>query len=105
VKIYLTVSAEFERGMVTYIEGDPRFKSIKHDSRSLVYAWAQKEFKNLMKAREAGVRVPKPIAVEKNVLLMEFIGEKGVSASTLREARPRNPKTMYKTLLSIVKRV
>ena len=33
VKIYLTVSAEFKRGMVPYIEGDPRFKEVKHDSR------------------------------------------------------------------------
>ena len=33
VKIYLTSSAEFKRGMHKYIEGDPRFKDVKHDTR------------------------------------------------------------------------
>ena len=105
VKIYLTVSAEFRRGMIPYIEGDPRFKGVKRDSKSLVYTWAQKEFKNLEKAQKAGVRVPKPIIVEKNVLIMEFIGENGATAPTLKEEQPRNPKTMYKTILSNIKRL
>ncbi|RLG98099.1 serine protein kinase RIO, partial [Candidatus Bathyarchaeota archaeon] len=63
IKIYLTTSAEFRRGMLPYIEGDPRFKRVKRDTHSLVYVWAQKEFKNLKLAYEAGVKVPKPIAV------------------------------------------
>jgi len=105
VKIYLTVSAEFKRGMIPYVEGDPRFKTVRHDSKSLVYTWAQKEFKNLERAGEAGLRVPKPIVVEKNVLIMEFIGENDVPAPTLREERPSNPKTIYKALLSSVKKL
>jgi len=36
---------------------------------------------------------------------MEFIGENGVSAPTLKEESPRNPKTMYKTLLSNIKKL
>jgi RIO kinase 1 len=47
IKIYLTVAAEFKKGKLQYIEGDPRFKRVKHDTRSLVFAWALKEFKNL----------------------------------------------------------
>lgn len=74
VKIYLTVSAEFKKRM-QYIAGDPRFSEIKHGSRSLIMMWARKEFKNLQTARAAGVRVPLPIAVKKNVLVMEFIGD------------------------------
>ncbi len=80
VKIYLTSSAEFKKGMHKYIEGDPRFKDVKHDTRSLMTVWAQKEFRNLKEATDAKVRVPKPIAVKSNVVVMEFIGEKGVSA-------------------------
>src|SRR4030067_2711436 len=80
VKIYLTSSAEFKKGMFKYIEGDYRFKSVKHDTRSLIFAWAQKEFRNLEQATRAKVRVPKPIVVKNNVLVMEFIGEKGVRA-------------------------
>ena len=85
IKIYLTVSAEFRRGMLPYIMGDPRFQNIKRGGRSLIYAWARKEFKNLILASEAGVRVPKPIAVSNNVLIMEFIGENGTPAPQLKD--------------------
>jgi RIO kinase 1 len=74
VKIYLTVSAEFKKRM-QYIAGDPRFSDLKRGSRSLIMTWARKEFKNLQTAHAVGVRVPLPIAVKKNVLVMEFIGD------------------------------
>ena len=80
IKIYLTISAEFKKGKAKYIDGDPRFKHVKHNSRSLVFAWALKEFKNLQLAQKAKVRVPKPIAIKKNVLIMEFIGKDGTPA-------------------------
>ena len=72
VKIYLTVSAEFKKRM-QYIAGDPRFSDIKLGSRSLIMTWARKEFKNMWTAHTVGVRVPLPIAVKKNVLVMEFV--------------------------------
>jgi len=99
IKIYLTVSAEFRKGMLKYIEGDPRFKGVKHDSRSLIFAWAQKEFKNLELATSAKVRVPKPIAVKNNVLIMEFIGKNGVTAPSMKEQPPSNPEKIYNILL------
>ena len=74
VKIYLIVSAEFKKRM-QYIAGDPRFSDIKRGSRSLIMTWARKEFKNMHTAHAAGVRVPLPIAVKKNVLVMEFIAD------------------------------
>jgi len=106
IKIFLTISAEFKRGgMIPYIEGDPRFAHVKRDTRSLVYAWAQKEFKNLAQATQAGVRVPKPIDVSRNVLIMEFIGEDGKSAPLLREIEVKNPKRVYSQVLAEVKRL
>ena len=105
IKIYLTISAEFKKGKLQYIEGDPRFKHIKHDSRSLVFAWALKEFKNLQLAHRAKVRVPKPIAIKKNVLVMEFIGENGDPAPELKELPPKSPDKIYKELLEYVKRL
>jgi RIO kinase 1 len=74
VKIYLIVSAEFKKRM-QYIAGDPRFSDIKRGSRSLIMTWARKEFKNMHTAHAAGVRVPLPIAVKKNVLVMEFVSD------------------------------
>jgi len=105
IKIYLTVSAEFRKGMLTYITGDPRFKHVKRDQRSLVYTWARKEFTNLREAHDAKVRVPKPYAVQNNILLMEFIGEDGVSAPLLRELELRKPERTYRRILLYVKRL
>ena len=105
IKIYLTVSAEFKRGKLIYIEGDPRFAHVKRDTRSLVYAWAQKEFKNLELACAAKVRVPKPIAVKNNVLVMEFIGKNGVSAPLMKDVPPKNPERIYKLLITYLKRL
>jgi len=91
--------------MHKYIEGDPRFKDVKHDTRSLIAVWAQKEFRNLKEATDAKVRVPKPIAVKSNVVVMEFIGSKGVSAPSLKEQPPNNPERVYKTLVTYLKRL
>jgi len=105
IKIYLTLSAEFRKGMLKYIEGDPRFKGVRRDTRSLIFAWAQKEFKNLEQATLAKVRVPKPIAVKNNVLIMEFIGKNGVSAPSMKEQVPKNPEKIYETLLTYLRRL
>ena len=105
IKIYLTVSAEFKKGKLPYIEGDPRFAHVRRDTRSLVYAWAQKEFKNLELAYAAKVRVPRPIAVRNDVLVMEFIGRNGVSAPLMKEAPPKNPERIYKILITYLKRL
>ena len=105
VKIYLTSSAEFKKGMMMYIEGDYRFKNVKHDTRSLIYTWAQKEYRNLQEAERAKIRVPTPIALESNVLIMEFLGKDGVSAPTLKEQPPDDPIKTYKLLLTYMKRL
>ncbi|MEM3000478.1 MAG: serine protein kinase RIO [Candidatus Bathyarchaeia archaeon] len=105
VKIYLTTAAEFRKGRLKYIEGDYRFKGVKRDTRSLVFAWAQKEFKNLEQAYDAKVRVPKPIAVKDNVLIMEFIGKDGVNAPSLKEQSPANAAKVYKLLLTYLERL
>ena len=74
VKIYRVSTAETDF-MLEYIIGDPRFKSVKRRSRLLIPQWATKEYKNLLRYHEAGLPVPKPIAIERNVLIMEFIGD------------------------------
>ncbi|HID19167.1 TPA: serine protein kinase RIO [Candidatus Bathyarchaeota archaeon] len=103
VKIYLTVTAEFKRGILPYIKGDVRFKHVKGGTRVLIYAWAEKEFKNLTLAHQANVRVPKPYAVRNNVLVAEFIGEKGVPAPLLKEVELENPEETYLELLEAVR--
>jgi len=86
VKIYLTSTAEFKKGMLKYILGDPRFENIpRRSTKQLIYAWTRKEFRNLKRLYNSGVRVPRPIFVFKNILVMEFIGENGVRAPLLKE--------------------
>ncbi|MCW4022500.1 MAG: serine protein kinase RIO [Candidatus Bathyarchaeota archaeon] len=105
VKIYLTSSAEFKKGMLPYIEGDQRFAHVRRDTRSLIYTWAQKEYKNLQRAHEAKVNVPVPIAVQKNVLIMSFIGKNGERAPLLKESELDDPQKIFKLLLTYMKRL
>ncbi len=105
LKVYLTTSAEFRKGMLTYIEGDPRFFRFKRDTRSMVYLWAQKEFKNLQSAFSAAVRVPRPWNLDGNVLAMEFIGDGGEPAPLLKEARLTDPGRIYRRVLGFVNKL
>jgi RIO kinase 1 len=73
VKIYLTAASDFRKRMA-YIAGDRRFARLPSGSRQIIFLWVRKEFKNLQLAESSGIRVPKPYAFEKNVLVMEFIG-------------------------------
>jgi RIO kinase 1 len=91
--------------MLPYIEGDPRFAHVRRDTRSLIYTWAQKEFKNLQRAKEAGVNVPEAFAVQKNVLIMEFIGKDGERAPLMKEIALEDPEKVFKRLLTDVKRL
>ncbi|MGQ9514160.1 MAG: serine protein kinase RIO [Thermoproteota archaeon] len=103
VKIYLTGSAEFRKGMMPYILGDYRFSHIKKDVRSIVSVWARKEFVNLREFWRAKVPVPEPLHVERNVLVMGFIGEGGIRAPLLSEIDPPNPSGTYERLIEIVR--
>jgi len=85
VKIYRVATATF-KNFGKYIIGDPRFRSIGKDHRGLIGLWAQKEYKNLARLREAGVRVPEPIACREHVLVMEYIGQPDAAAPMLRDA-------------------
>jgi RIO kinase 1 len=100
VKIYYTHTADFRKGMLQYIEGDPRFKRVKSSQRALIYTWTQKEFNNLQLCEEAWVNSPRPIEFYRNILVMNFIGEDGVPAPLLREIDPPDPTGFYDLVLN-----
>ncbi len=85
VKIYLTATSEF-RKRLGYIAGDRRFANLPSNSRSVIYLWTRKEFKNLQLADSAGVRVPEPLAFHKNIIVMEYIGVPPERAPTFAES-------------------
>jgi RIO kinase 1 len=103
VKIYRMSTAEMDF-MKEYIIGDPRFKRVGKRSRTLVPLWATKEFKNLQRYTEAGVKVPKPIAIERNVLVMEFIGDskKLLPAPLLKDVYLESPVDVFNQLMEMV---
>lgn len=104
VKIY-TVEASSYQNMQQYLFGDPRFKGIKRNRRSIIHNWCKKEFKNLKKAQSIGLNVPTPVAFEKNVLLLEFLGEDFRPAPRLNEIELENPETALDYLVDAMDRL
>ncbi|TQQ82546.1 serine protein kinase RIO [Halonotius terrestris] len=104
VKIFRVNASPFQQ-MRTYLEGDPRFEGIGNDKKQVVLAWVRKEFANLGRAREAGVRVPRPIAVERNVLVMELVGLVEDRARRLAEVNVENPETAYEVVREYMRRL
>lgn len=103
VKIYMTRAGNF-REMKDYLRGDKRFRSVKDDRRSVIEEWCKKEYRNLKKARDY-VRCPEPIAVRKNILVMEFIGEDFSPYSKLKEVEPENPQEAYEDTINGIDRL
>lgn len=104
VKIYMIEASNF-RKMQDYLLGDPRFKGIKKNKRSVVFNWCKKEFKNLKRAKNAEVDVPVPIVFKKNVLVMEFLGEDMHPAPRLKEVKLDNPEKGLSEILKSVKKL
>ena len=104
VKIYRINTSDF-RHMQDYLAGDPRFEGIRNDKKSIVLAWTNKEFANLKRARRAGVRAPVPLAVERNVMVMEYLGTDGTHAPTLADARLENPQTAFEVVREYMARL
>ena len=104
VKVYLTTTSNF-RQMGDYLEGDPRFEGIKGSTTDVVIAWVRKESSNLERARAAGVAVPEPVAVQRNVLVMEYLGDESGPAPTLNEVSIENPETAFSVVEEYMRRL
>ena len=104
VKVYRINASDFTE-MGEYLEGDPRFERIGNDKKAIVMAWVRKEFANLERALEAGVRVPEPVAVERNVLVMEYLGTAEGRAKRLAEVHVENPGTAYEVVREYMTRL
>ena len=96
VKIYRINTATF-RSISKYLMYEPPQK-VKKDRRSIIFAWALKEFNNLKKLYNAGVRVPEPIAREGNVIVMEYIGTEEQPAPLLKDAPLENAEEVFEKI-------
>ncbi|XP_024972830.1 serine/threonine-protein kinase RIO1-like [Cynara cardunculus var. scolymus] len=87
IKVYKTSVLVF-KDRDRYVQGDYRFRYgyCKHNPRKMVKTWAEKEMRNLMRLKTAGIRCPTPILLRLHVLVMEFIGKTGWAAPRLKDA-------------------
>lgn len=103
VKIYRLETCDFNR-MYDYIKYDARYVNLKAKRREIIFSWAQREFRNLMKSREAGVRVPLPIQCKNNILLMELIGD-SEAAPKLKDMYPDDPEKFTNKIIDYMKKL
>ncbi|MHA1686210.1 MAG: serine protein kinase RIO [Candidatus Heimdallarchaeaceae archaeon] len=104
IKIYRTATAEFKRNWM-YVQGDPRFKGYKKGTYSFIYTWAKKEFKNLKRMTTAGINVPEPLHVQKNILIMGFIGKNQQAAPLLKDVELKKPEKIYSTVIDAMEKM
>jgi RIO kinase 1 len=102
VKIYRLETCDFGK-MYSYIKPDPRFTYLKGKRRDVIFAWCQREYRNLLAAREAGIRVPVPITFMKNILVMEMIGDEGPSPK-VKDLPPKNIGKFRKETLDMIEK-
>lgn len=103
VKIYRLQNCDFNR-MYDYIRKDTRYEYLKKHKREIIFAWTQREYKNLLKADKAGVMVPKPLAWKFNILVEEMIGDEE-PALPLKDMHPENPKEFLELIIIEMKKM
>lgn len=101
IKIYRIQTADF-KNMSEYIIGDRRFSQIKKKRRDLIFAWTKKEYSNLSRAFSSGIRVPEPLKWDRNILIMEFIGENEVSFPQMRNSFLPDPQKTYTQIIQFI---
>lgn len=99
VKIYRVQNCDFKK-MYHYIGKDPRYQFLKDKRRDIIFAWVQREYKNLIKAHKAGVSVPKVYAWRWNIIVEEMIGE---PALPLKNAKPKDPQRFFDQIIAQIK--
>jgi serine/threonine-protein kinase RIO1 len=103
VKVFKRIS-EF-KARADYVQGDPRYARDnfrKLSSRDQLSLWAEKEYRNLVRANRCGVPVPTPLMHKDNVLFMRFLGHEGWPAPQLRELNLRRASKRWEVLYSQV---
>lgn len=102
IKIYRLETADFKK-MYDYINPDPRYAGLSRKHRDIIFAWAQREYRNLLAARQAMVKAPLPIAFMKNILVMSMVGD-GEPSQKMKDAIPEKPKEFLDAIMENVRR-
>jgi RIO kinase 1 len=103
VKIYRLETCDFNR-MYDYIKYDPRYVNLRGKRRKIIINWVEREYRNLLKAREIGIPVPIPMTYLNNVLVLEFIGDDDI-APRLKDLKPKNPNEFFYKIVDSIKKL
>lgn len=101
LKIYRLQNCDFKR-MYEYICVDPRYEYLMKRRREIIFAWTQREYKNLLRAQKAGVNAPVPYAYRDNILVESMIG-KQEPAPALKDRHPRYPRQFLDAIFQQVR--
>jgi RIO kinase 1 len=104
VKVYRLETCDFNM-MYDYIKYDPRYLNLKDKKRKVIFAWVQREYRNLMNAREAQVSVPTPITFSNNILVLEFVGKNDQIAPKLKDKIPKNKKRFFDKIIENMRKL
>lgn len=108
VKIYKTSIMTFKKRR-KYVEGEFRFRKLNYSSnpRKLIKMWAEKEMRNLLRLVQCDVPCPRPLFLKNNVLVMEFIGENGKAAKTLKnvDLNEKQARELYLDCVMMMRRM
>jgi len=104
VKIYRLETCDFNK-MYDYLKDDPRYVGLKGKKREIIFRWVQREYRNLLKAREANIKVPTPLTFKNNVLVLEFIGKGDEIAHRLKDKKPKNPLKFFNEIIGNIKKL
>jgi RIO kinase 1 len=109
VKIFKTSILIF-KDRERYVSGEFRFRNghCKGNPRKMVKLWAEKEVRNLKRIALTNglIKVPYPFILKNNIIVMEFIGERGGKAAPrLRDANLEDWNQSYMQTMLIVRRM
>lgn len=108
IKIYKTSILVF-KDRDKYVSGEFRFRHgyCKHNPRKMVRTWAEKEMRNYLRMRNAGVPVPEPILLRSHVLVMRFCGQDGWPSPKLKDVEISTSKAreLYRDCVVIMWRM
>lgn len=100
VKIYRLENCNFNK-MYEYISQDARYLNLKGQKRRIIFSWTQREYRNLLKARDQ-IRVPAPLAFKDNIVVMEYIDDFEDAAPKLKDAQIDDPQKTFQTIIDMV---
>jgi RIO kinase 1 len=104
VKIYRIGNTTFRHLPAFALEELRRQTSVRNYG-GLIIAWTRREHTILGRLTDAGVRVPRPYAHLRNVLVMEFIQDGEGPAPRLRDAMIEDPRAVFDDLVTQVGRM